>query len=68
LFEEVIHDLLLGLDLIVHVLKLLLKPIQSPVGSIFGVLAESTAALACLAVPLAAALADLVDVDLCLGL
>ena len=68
MFEEVIYNLLLGLDLIVHVLKLLLKPIQSPVGFIFGVLAESTAALACLAVPLAAALADLDDVDLCLGL
>jgi hypothetical protein len=68
LFEEVIHDLLLGQDLIVHVLILLLEPVQSPAGSIFGVLAESTGALACLAVPLAAALADLVDVDLCLGL
>ena len=68
LFEEVIYDLLLSLDLNVHMIILLLEPVQSPVGSIFGVLARSTAALACLAVPLAAALADLDDVDLCLDL
>jgi hypothetical protein len=79
LFEEVIHDLLLGLDLIVHVLILLLEPVHSQVGFVeipldadgrcsFGVFAKGLAALAGLVVLFAAALVDPVDVHFQLGL
>ena len=79
LFEEVIDNLLLGLDPVVHVVKLLLEPVQLQVRIIkipddvdgrrpFGVLAKGLAALAGLVVLLAAALVDLVDLDFQLGL
>ena len=68
LFEEVIYGLLLSLDLVFHMIILLLEPVQSPVGSIFGVLAKGNTALACLVVSPAAALVDLVNVIFKLGL
>ena len=79
MFEEVIDNLLLSLDLSVHLIKLLLEPVQLQVGFIkipenvngrcpFRVLAKGLAALAGLVVPSAAPLVDLVDVDFQLGL
>ena len=79
MFEEVIDNLLLSLDLIVHLIKLLLEPVHSHVGSVkvpydvdgfrsFWVLDAGLISLACLVVLLAAALIDLVDFDFRLGL
>jgi hypothetical protein len=79
LFEEVIDNLLLSLDLSVHLIKLLLEPVQLQVRIIkipdnvdgrrpFGVLAKGLAALAGLVVLFAVALVDLVDIDFQLGL
>jgi hypothetical protein len=75
LFEEGIYGLLLSLDLNVHLIKLLLEPVQfveipDSVNEScpFRVLAKGLAALAGLVVLFAAALVDPVDVHLQLGL
>jgi len=79
LFEEVIDNLLLSLDLNVHLIKLLLESVHSHIGSVkvphdvdgcrsFWVFAEGLAALVGLVGLLAAALVDLVDFDFRLGL
>ena len=79
LFEEVIDNLLLSLNLVVHLVKLLLEPVQLHVGFVniphdvdgicsFGVRAKGLAALAGLVVLLAAAPVDLVDIDFQFGL
>ena len=79
MFEEVIDNLLLSLDLSVHLIKLLLEPVHSHVGSVkvpyyvdgfcsFWVLDVGLAALAGLVVLLAGALVDLVDANFKLGL
>ena len=79
MFEEVIDDLLLSLDLNVHLVKLLLEPLHSHVGSVkvphdvdgcrsFWVLDAGLIALAGLVVLFAGALVDLVDFDFRLGL
>ena len=79
MFEKVIDNLLLSLDLNVHLIKLLLEPVHSHVGSVkvpydvdgcrsFWVLDAGLIALACLVVLLAAALVDLDDFDFRLDL
>ena len=79
MFEEVIDNLLLSLDLNVHLIKLLLEPVHSHVGSVkvphdvdgrrpVRVLAQGLTALACLVVLLVAALVDLVEFDFRLDL
>ena len=79
MFEEVIDNLLLSLDLSVHLIKLLLEPVHSHAGSVkvphdvdgfrsFWVLDAGLIAPACLVVFLGAALVDLVEFDFRLGL
>ena len=79
MFEEVIDNLLLSLDLNFHLVKLLLEPVRSHVGSVkvpyyvdgfgsFWVLDVGLIAPACLVVLLVGALVDLVDANFKLGL
>ena len=79
LFQKVINDFLLGFDLSVHLVKLLLEKVHLQVGFVeipydadgrcpFGVVATGLAVLDVLVVLVAAALVDLVDVNVQLGL